>query len=134
MRLIDADKLYEELEEIYIEKNEEGALNSMFAASVILDVMNKHLRKQPTIGMSVAWNRITDGLPPVGVPLIVTVKDGLQGKPNTLRYPVYYEKAKDGNGYRWSWRFGDYDYDLIPEVSEVVGWMEMPKPLEEDKG
>lgn len=76
------------------------------------------------------WTKITDGLPPVGVPLIVTVKDGLQGKPNTLRYPVYYEKAKDGCGYRWSWRFGDYDYDLVPEVSEVIGWMEMPEPLE----
>lgn len=76
------------------------------------------------------WTKITDGLPPIGVPLIVTVKDGLQGKQNTLRYPVYYEKAKDGNGYRWSWRFGDYDYDLVPGVSEVIGWMEMPDPLE----
>lgn len=130
MRLIDADRIYEEFKEIYIEKNEEGASNSIFAASVILDVMNKHLREQPAISMSVTWNRITAGLPPVGVPLIVTVKDGLQGKMNTLRYHVYYEKAKDGNGYRWSWRFGDYDYDLIPEVSEVVGWMEMPEPLE----
>lgn len=129
MRLIDADRIYEEFKEI-IEKNEEGASNSIFAASVILDVMNKHLRKQPAIGMSVTWNRITACLPPVGVPLIVTVKDGLQGKQNTLRYPVYYEKAKDGCGYRWSWRFGDYDYDLMPGVSEVVGWMEIPKQLE----
>lgn len=75
------------------------------------------------------WTKITDGLPPIGVPLIVTVKDGLQGKLNTLRYPVYYEKAKDGCGYRWSWRFGDYD--LMPGVSEVNGWMEMPEPLKE---
>lgn len=40
------------------------------------------------------WTKITDGLPPIGVPLIVTVKDGLQSKPNTLRYPVYYEKSE----------------------------------------
>ena len=29
------------------------------------------------------WTKITDGLPPIGVPLIVTVKDNLQGKEHT---------------------------------------------------
>lgn len=37
------------------------------------------------------WNEIREkGLPPVGVPLIVTIKDNLQGMPNQLRYPVYF--------------------------------------------
>lgn len=74
------------------------------------------------------WNSITDGLPPIGVPLIVTVKDHLQGKMNELRYPVYYEKAKSGFGYRWSWRYGDFDYDLLPDVSEVVAYIVLPEP------
>ena len=34
------------------------------------------------------WKHITDELPPIGIPLIVTVKDHLQGKANELRYPV----------------------------------------------
>lgn len=83
--------------------------------------------------MKERWHKIADGLPPIGTPLIVTVKDGLQGKPNTLRYPVYYEKAKEGCGYGWSWRFGDYDYALLPEVSEVVAWMEIPEPFWEEE-
>lgn len=78
------------------------------------------------------WKYISSGLPPVGTPLIVTVKDNLQAKPNELRYPVYYEKSKTGCGYRWSWRFGDFDYDLLPEVSEVIAWCEIPRPYDEE--
>ena len=77
-------------------------------------------------------NKISDKVPPLGVPLIVTVKDHLQFKPNELRYPVFYEKSKGGYGYRWSWRYGDFDYDLLPDVSEVVAWTEFPNPYEED--
>lgn len=74
------------------------------------------------------WNDINEaGLPPVGQPLVVTIKDNLQGKPNELRYPVYYEKDSMKGGYRWSWRFGDFAYDLLPEVSEVIAWQPMPE-------
>lgn len=76
------------------------------------------------------WKQIKDGLPPIGVPLIVTIKDHLNFKLNELRYPVYYEKSKNGRGFRWSWRYGDFDYDLLPDVSEVVAWIEVPEPLE----
>lgn len=80
------------------------------------------------------WNKITERLPPIGVPLIVTVKDHLQGnKPNEIRYPVYYEKAKSGWGYRWSWRYGDFDYELLPDVSEVVAYAILPEPYEEEQ-
>lgn len=77
------------------------------------------------------YNKVKDKLPPIGVPLIVTVKDHLQGKPNELRYPVYYEKSKSGHGYRWSWRYGDFDYELLPDVSEVIAYMLMPEPYQE---
>mgnify|MGYP006991720048 CR=1 FL=1 len=52
------------------------------------------------------WTDIKEGLPPLGVPLIVTIKDHLEFKPNELRYPVVYEQHKSGSGYRWSWRYG----------------------------
>ena len=76
------------------------------------------------------WNDIFDGLPPIGIPLIVTIEDKLEGKSNELRYPVYYEKSKGGNGYRWSWRYGDFDYTLLPGVSEVIAFAILPEPYE----
>lgn len=77
------------------------------------------------------WNKISDGLPPIGYPLIVTVKDHLQGKPNELRYPVYFERQRNNNGYHWSWRYGDFDYELLPDVSEVIAWLAIPESYEE---
>lgn len=78
------------------------------------------------------WKMIKeDGLPPVGKPLIVTIKDNLQGKPNELRYPVYYEKDSMKSDYHWSWRYGDFAYELMPEVSEVLAWCEFPEIYEE---
>ena len=70
------------------------------------------------------------GLPPVGKPLIVTVKDNLQGRPNELRYPVYYEKDSMKCGYHWSWRYGDFAYELVPDVSEVIAWQPLPQPFQ----
>lgn len=84
--------------------------------------------KTDEIAQQVEWKKISDGLPPIGIPLIVTIKDRLQGKPNELKYPVYYEKAKGMDGYRWSWRYGDFDYDLMPDVSEVIAYMTIPEP------
>lgn len=79
------------------------------------------------------WNEIAEnGLPQVGIPLIVTVKDNLQGLPNQLRYPVYYVKDTMKNKYCWKWIFGDMAYDLLPEASEVVAWMNMPEIFERD--
>lgn len=70
------------------------------------------------------------GLPPVGKPLIVTIKDNLQGRPNELRYPVYYEKDSMKCGYHWSWRYGDFSYELVPDVSEVIAWQPLPEPYQ----
>lgn len=73
------------------------------------------------------FKSIKDGLPPIGKPLIVTIKDNLQGMPNQLRYPVYYLKDTMKDQYVWKWVFGDMIYDLLPEVSEVVAWQLFPK-------
>ena len=75
---------------------------------------------------------IKEGFPPLGVPLIVTIKDHLEFKPNELRYPVFYEQHKSGSGYRWSWRYGDFDYELLPNVSEVIAFAELPAPYERE--
>lgn len=77
------------------------------------------------------WNEIVEkGLPPIGQPLIVTIKDNLQGMPNQLRYPVYYVKDTQKEGYCWKWIYGDMIYDLISDVSEVIAWQLLPKPHE----
>lgn len=82
--------------------------------------------------MNKNWNEITEkGLPPVGKPLIVTIKDNLQGMPNQLRYPVYYVKDTMKNQYCWKWLYGDMAYDLLPEVSEVLAWQLMPEIFEQ---
>lgn len=78
------------------------------------------------------WIKISDALPPIGEPLLVTIKDNLQGKPNELRYPVYYERSRNNNSFHWSWRFGDMEYELIPDVSEVIAWAKIPEPYEEN--
>ena len=79
------------------------------------------------------WNEMVEkGLPPIGQPLIVTIKDNLQGMPNQLRYPVYYVKDTMKNQYCWKWLWGDMAYDLLPEVSEVIAWQLMPKAFEVD--
>lgn len=81
------------------------------------------------------WNEITEkGLPPIGQPLIVTIKDNLQGMPNQLRYPVYYVKDAMKDRYCWKWLFGDMAYDLLSDVSEVIAWQLMPKVYEESEG
>ena len=79
------------------------------------------------------WNKISEiGLPPVGVPLIVTIKDNLQGLPNQTRYPVYYVEDSMKSGYAYKWLYGDMAYELLPEVSEVIAWQEMPKACQEE--
>ena len=78
------------------------------------------------------WKTIVEnGLPPIGKPLIVTIKDNLQGKPNELRYPVYREKDSMKDRYYWSWRYGDFAYELLPDVSKVIAWMPMPESYNE---
>lgn len=79
------------------------------------------------------WNEIVEkGLPPIGKPLIVTIKDNLQGMSNQLRYPVYYVKDAMKDQYAWKWIYGDMVYDLTSEVSEVIAWQTIPKPFDEE--
>lgn len=79
--------------------------------------------------MSDNWKIIEeDGLPPIGIPLIVTIKDNLQGLSNQLRFPVYYVKDALHERYSWKWFYGDMVNELIPDVSEVIAWQLIPEP------
>lgn len=71
------------------------------------------------------WMPIGDGKPPVGVPLIVTIKDSIRGR-NELRYPVYYKKSLYGGCWGF-YVYGDEDSLLLPEYSEVLAWCEFPE-------
>lgn len=79
------------------------------------------------------WNSVGNGNEPIGKPLIVTVKDNLQGKPNELRYPVYYVKSNTKGQYVWKWIYGDMIYDLSPEESEVIAWKLLTETYSEDR-
>ena len=68
------------------------------------------------------WTTIEKGLPPVGVPLIVSVVNRFEKNRKELRYPVYFEYHPFEQ--RWVWRIND-GY-LLPEYSEVEAWMALP--------
>lgn len=79
------------------------------------------------------WHKISDGLPPLGVPLIVTIEQNEYYMNKELRYPVYYSENKKGSGYAWYWYYGDFCYELMPNVSEVIAWQELPKTYIEEQ-
>ena len=90
----DVDKVVGKLEEIRVKKTcnkEKCDTKELCRICVVDDAIE--IVKQEAEQHNNGFNDIVEiGLPPVGKPLIVTVKDNLQGRPNELRYPVYYEK------------------------------------------
>lgn len=74
------------------------------------------------------WKPITEGLPKIGVPLIVTIYDSTRFR-RELRYPVYYLKSIFCDEYGFYVNGTDI---LLPEFSEVIAYMEMPTVYEED--
>lgn len=74
----------------------------------------------------VNWTSIKDSLPPVGEPLIVTIYDSIRNR-RELRYPVFYRKSCYHDGYGF-YEYGLEDNMLLPEYSEVLAWMELPRP------
>lgn len=137
MNLINRDKLIEEIDK-EIDDNFIGEEHGYHAGiDKGLKTAKFLAKEQPNINYKYDkndmnnWNILEEkGLPPIGVPLIVTIKNNICSKPNELRYPVYFEKDSMKECYRWSWRYGDMAYDLIPEASEVVAWLELPIPYE----
>lgn len=82
------------------------------------------------------WNDISYGLPPVGVPLIVTVLRHEMGKKYHVLPVVYY--MKDYATGDWGFfEFGDLSRRIGPEYFEVIAWKEYPSafkdPTEEDE-
>lgn len=73
------------------------------------------------------WIPINEKMPRLGECIIVTVKEHYR-KQLELRYPVYYLNKTYSEGY--AFYFGDTNNILLPEVSEVIAWMPIPKPYE----
>lgn len=75
----------------------------------------------------IKWTPITEGLPPLGTKVIVTVKDHIRNQLE-LRYPVWYMEKAYERGY--AFYFGEIGNILMPDISEVIAWMPIPKPYE----
>ena len=79
------------------------------------------------------WIPITEQEPPIGEPLIVTVKDGY-GLPrkHEIRFPVYYLKSsRDGI---WYYMYQDNQglYIIDQDYSKAIAWMRFPEAWEGD--
>ncbi|MBV4450691.1 DUF551 domain-containing protein [Clostridium tyrobutyricum] len=74
------------------------------------------------------WIQISEKLPPVGTCIIATVKDHSRNQLE-LRYPVWYMEKCYEQGY--AFYFGEIGNILLPDISEVIAWMPMPKPYEQ---
>lgn len=73
------------------------------------------------------WIPITEGKPPLGACIIVTVFNHINNRLE-LRYPVYYLEKTYEHGY--AFYFGSTDNILLPDVSEVLAYMPIPMPYE----
>ena len=74
------------------------------------------------------WKPIKEGLPPIGVPLIVTIYDSIRFR-RELRYPVYYQQSIFCDEYGFYVNGTDI---LLPEYSEVIAYMLIPNVYEGD--
>lgn len=72
------------------------------------------------------WIKITDTKPPLGVPLIVTVRTKVCDR--LVLLPVYYVARLDGQGYG----FCNKDGALKDKGFEVIAYMPFPKPYDGD--
>ncbi|MCD8204977.1 MAG: hypothetical protein LUC16_04040 [Coprobacillus sp.] len=71
------------------------------------------------------WHPIEEGLPPIDICLIVTIRDTYHQRLE-LRYPVEYRQSVYGDGYGF---YQMLDGSLLtPERSEVTAWMPLPSP------
>ena len=75
------------------------------------------------------WIPINNNKPPLGMALMVTVKNHLCGGKRELRYPVTYMERYYEKGYSFYMNGTEI---LLPDYSEVAAWMPLPKPYKED--
>ena len=74
------------------------------------------------------WNKIEDGLPPVGIPIIVTIKQEWEKNPKVVG-PVYYQKSHyDGTYGFYEYGIGTEDRRIGPTSVEVTHWTKWPDP------
>ena len=81
--------------------------------------------------MKIDWKTIKDdGLPPCGVPLLVTIDRGNTGGPRFVVIgPVYYMKASFGGHWGFFER-GNEEHQIGPDYCKVTAWHEWPEPWE----
>lgn len=75
------------------------------------------------------WTDISEGLPPPGIPLIVTVAGhDYESRPKIV-YPVIYRKSfiRDEWGF---YEHGLEDGIIGPTYFQVTAWMKLPKPYD----
>ena len=70
----------------------------------------------------IEFKKIKEGLPPVGIPLVVKTFSKIEQK-YEIKYPVYYIKEPYSNEYAWYF-FPACEgiCKLLPEYSEVMYW------------
>lgn len=73
----------------------------------------------------IEWMPIGEGVPPIGMPLIITIMDGYRHK-RELRYPVYYQKSPYDGNYGF-FVHGREDYEIDQEYSQILAWILMPE-------
>lgn len=77
------------------------------------------------------WKSIKkDGKPPIGKPLIVSVRNMGYGARRELRYPVVYKEDDYAIGHYGFYMNGS-DI-LLPDYSLVTAWIPFPNPYEDD--
>lgn len=86
-----------------------------------LDIVINEFEKRQ---LEVKWIPISEGLPPTGKALIVTIHDTFKQR-RELRYPVYYRQSFYSNNYGF-YQYGIKENMLLPEFSEVIAWMKIP--------
>lgn len=68
------------------------------------------------------WHNISDGLPNLGVPLMVETFNSLDHT-TSIKYPVYYAKDPYGLNYKWYFFTALEGITvLLPEYSEIKKW------------
>ncbi len=76
------------------------------------------------------WIPIDNDKPPLGIALMVTVKNHLDGGKRELRYPVTYMERYYEPGYSFYMNGTEI---LLPDYSEVIAWKPLPEPWEREE-
>ena len=130
MRLIDADELYETLEQIRMDYIDEESMGSDFVAQVIELVQDEYIAKAPTIDperLRSQWIPVAKRLPPEEQYVLITQKERYPGQAKEGEFhPVVKACFSDNCWFMSDGEIYFYDEDV------VYAWMPLPDPYEPD--